>query len=162
MEIMTTLIAVRDIEKSKHFYTGLLGMVVTHDLGVNVTLDDRLSLQTLESWAGFTDSDPDDIRFGGGEFELYFEEEDFDAFLERMAGWEVAKVHDVKEFPWGQRVIRIYDPDMHYVEVGESMRVVVGRMLLDGMTDEQAQEKSQFPLEFVQACRRALQEQGKL
>jgi len=26
--------------------------------------------------------------------------------------------------PWGQRVIRFYDPDMHIVEVGESLESV--------------------------------------
>ena len=58
----------------------------------------------------------------------------------------------MKEFPWGQRVIRIYDPDRHIVEVGESMKAVVLRLLAEGMSPEETATKTMHPLEFVQAC----------
>lgn len=55
--------------------------------------------------------------------------------------------------PWGQRVIRFYDPDGHIVGLGESMRCVVVRFLRQGMSVEEAARASQFPIPFVLWCR---------
>lgn len=41
MNDQSTRIVVRDMERSKRFYCGLLGMTVTDDFGANVTLSDR-------------------------------------------------------------------------------------------------------------------------
>lgn len=41
MNDQSTLLAVRDMERSKCFYCGLLGMTVTDDFSANVTLSDR-------------------------------------------------------------------------------------------------------------------------
>jgi uncharacterized glyoxalase superfamily protein PhnB len=47
--------------------------------------------------------------------ELYFEEEDLDYFLQKLNAVDsIEYVHDLKEQPWGQCVIRFYDPYMHY------------------------------------------------
>lgn len=162
MEYASTLLAVKDMEASKAFYTGLMGMKVTQDFGANITFDNRLSLQTLETWAEFLDADQADIRFGGGQFEVYFEEEDLDGFLHLLeTEWpQVELAHGVKEFPWGQRGLRLYDPDHHLVEVGESMKTVIKRCLC-GMSDEDTQVKCMYPLAYVRMCRRELEEETK-
>ena len=43
MEMMCTLIVVKDMETSTRFYTELLGMKILQDLGANVTLDSNLA-----------------------------------------------------------------------------------------------------------------------
>lgn len=160
MKYLGTLIAVRDMEASKRFYTGLLGMKVEMDLGANVSLS-GVALQTLETWAEFTGKKESDIRFGGAEFELDYEVEDLDAFLETLKSWpEVEWVHPVREFPWGQRVVRLYDPDRHIVEVGEDMRVVVKRYLKSGLTVEETVQRSMFPVPFVEMCKAELEGEG--
>ena len=50
MKYTGTLIAVKDMEKSKQFYHDVLGMEVAADFGANVTLTGGLVLQTLETW----------------------------------------------------------------------------------------------------------------
>jgi len=55
----------------------------------------------------------------------------------------------VEEMPWGQRIVRFYDPDFHIIEVGEAMDAVIKKMLKSGMTVEQVSEKSQYPIEYV-------------
>lgn len=162
MKYMCTLLAVRDIEASKKFYTELLGMKVTMDLGANVSLDDRLALQTLDTWADFLDTTPDTFSFGDGASELVFEVEDLDAFLEKVKSFPgVELVHEVKEFPWGQRVLRLCDPDRHYIEVGEDMKVVVKRQMRNGRTDEQVLENTGFPAPFIAMCRAELEEETR-
>lgn len=54
------------------------------------------------------------------------------------------------EHDWGQRVIRLYDPDRHMIEIGESMEYVARRFLKTGMSAEQVAEKTQLPLSQVE------------
>ena len=73
MKFESPMLVVKDIEVSKAFYRRVLGLHVTGDLGANVELTGGLSLQTLESWAGFIEKAPAEIRFGGNAEEQYFE-----------------------------------------------------------------------------------------
>ena len=52
-----TLIAVKDMEKSKQFYHDVLGLNVVADFGANVTLDGGVALQTLDTWKSFIKTD---------------------------------------------------------------------------------------------------------
>ena len=162
MQYMCALIAVKDIEASKRFYTGLLGRKIVGDLGANVVLEGGIALQTLGTWAEFISRPKEDIKFGGKQSELVFEEEDFDGFLQTLAGWpEVEKLHDVREYAWGQRVVRVLDPDGHVVEIGENMKVVVKRFFLQGMGLEEVSRRTMMP-EFAEMCQKELQQEGKL
>ena len=83
---------------------------------------------------------------------VYFEEDNFDKFIERLKGCDVEYVHNVREHSWGQRVVRIYDPDRHIIEIGENIKMVCKRFLNNGMTAKQVAERMDVPLEFVNAC----------
>ena len=111
-----TLIAVRDMEKSKKFYHDILGMNVTGDFGANVQLEGRLFLQTLETWSGFIHDK--EVCLKNNAAELYFEVSDMDEFYKKLQTSNVEFVHELLEHSWGQKVIRFYDPDHHIIEVG--------------------------------------------
>ena len=152
MKMKNPLLVVTDIDKSAAFYKKVLGLRVVMDFGANKTLTGGLALQTLESWQEFIGTD--EVSFGGNSSEVYFEEDDFDEFADRLKGCEVEYVHPVKEHAWGQRVVRIYDPDRHIIEVGENLKTVCKRFLNSGMTPEQAAERMDVPLKFVKGCMR--------
>ena len=81
---------------------------------------------------------------------MYFEEEDLDSFLQKLKTIDsIEYVHGLKEQPWGQRVIRFYDPDMHIIEVGEPMESVVKRLLSEGLSVEETSKRTLMPEEFV-------------
>lgn len=84
---------------------------------------------------------------------LFFEE-DFDNFVNTSQRQDVEYVHPPKEHSWGQRVVRIYDPEGHIIEIGESMKTVCRRFLQKGMTIELIAEKIDVPTKFVNACLR--------
>ena len=150
MDYQCTLIAVRDMERSRRFYCGLLGMTVTADFGANVTLSDRVSLQTLDTWKGFIHREENEIKLGNNAAELYFEEEDMDGFLARLAQTQgIEYVHPPMEHTWGQRVVRFYDPDRHIIEVGESMKTVVQRFLQSGLSAEETAKRMDVPVDYV-------------
>lgn len=152
MKLKNPMLVVRDIDKSVEFYKEVLGLHVIMDFGANKTLTGGLALQTLETWKEFTDTD--DVSFGGNCSEVYFEEDNFDVFAEKIKNCNVEYVHSVKEHSWGQRVVRIYDPDKHIIEIGENMKAVCKRFLDGGMTPEQVAERMDVPLKFINACMR--------
>lgn len=152
MKFKNPLLAVTDLERSVVFYKQVLGLRKIADFGANVTLSGGVCLQTAKSWAGFIEREPGELGWGGKVSELYFEEDDFDAFTEKLSGMDIHYVHPVKEHAWGQRVVRFYDPDGHIIEVGENIKSVCRRFLDSGMTPEQAAERMDVPLSFVMGC----------
>lgn len=150
MKLKNPLLVVSDIERSVEFYKKVLGLHKIMDFGANVTLTGGLCLQSLESWTEFIDNK--NITFESNSFEIYFEEEDFDAFFEKIKTLDLKYVHPVKEHSWGQRVVRFYDPDMHIIEVGEDIKNVCKRFLAEGMTPEQVAERMDVPPSFVNSC----------
>ena len=79
MKYTGTLIAVKDMEKSRQFYHDMIGLEVATDFGANVTLTGGLVLQTLETWQSFIHTGDVTLKSNAGE--LYFETEDMDAFM---------------------------------------------------------------------------------
>lgn len=145
MKFKSTLLSVADMEKSILFYKGVLGLRVVMDFGANVTLTGGLCLQTKDSWAGFISKDEDEINCKNNACEVYFEEDDFDAFAKKLQGLEIDYLHPVKEHSWGQRVVRFYDPDGHIIEVGENIKSVCCRFLSSGMTVEETAKRMDVP-----------------
>lgn len=154
MKLKNPLLAVTDLEQSVAFYRDVLGLRKIADFGANVTLTGGLSLQTQESWAQFLERRPEELGWCGKVSELYFEEEDFDTFIEKLNGLDMHYVHPVKEHRWGQRVVRFFDPDCHIIEVGEPLSAVCKRFLNSGMTPEQIAARMEIPLKMVQRCLR--------
>jgi catechol 2,3-dioxygenase-like lactoylglutathione lyase family enzyme len=151
MKFKLPVIVVKDMEQSRKFYEELLDLKVVLDFGANITFDGGLSLQTRDVWRGFIGSE-DTIICRPNNFELYFEEKHFDQFIRKLKSYKdtaIELVHEAKEYPWGQRVIRFYDPDKHIIEVGESMATVIRRFHEQGMSVEEIVERSQHPAEFV-------------
>lgn len=150
MKFVCPLIVVRDIGVSRAFYEGVLGQKVGYDLGENVSFEGGFAIHLRSHFAGLIGVDEDDVLRGPKNAELYFEEDDLDAFLERLEGMDSVKyVHGVIEQPWGQRAVRLYDPDMHIIEVGEPMESVVKRFLASGLSVEETARRTSMPVEFV-------------
>lgn len=152
MKLNNPMLVVKDIDKSVDFYKKVFGLRVIMDFGANKTMTGGLALQTIETFKEFIGTDA--ICFGGNNFEIYFEEDDFDKFISKLKECNVEYVHPVKEHSWGQRVVRIYDPDRHIIEIGENMKVVCKRFLASGMTPEQVATRMDVPIKFVNACMR--------
>lgn len=151
MKFQLPLLAVQDVEVSKAFYNQLFEQEVVLDLGKNVTFSGGFAIQ--EDFAWLTGIDPVSVVGKSHNMELYFEVEDFDEFLLRLEKHkEVELVHPPQKYEWQQRVVRIYDPDFHMIEIGESMQVIAKRYLSKGYSVEQVSKIIQHPAEFVQAC----------
>ena len=152
MKYICTLIAVKDMEKSKKFYQDVLGLEVVGDFGANVTLTGGISLQTANTWKDFIHKQASEIIFGNNAAELYFEEDDIDAFVEKLNSFDIDYVHLLIEHSWGQRAVRFYDPDKHIIEVGENLVIVIKRFMDSGLSAEETAKRMDVPVEYVMGC----------
>ena len=153
MKLKNTLVVVKDMERSKAFYRDLFGLQVIADYDGNVVLTEGLVLQEESVWKKFIGQE---ITYHGNDAELYFVEYDMDWFLEKLESWdgEIQYVNRLMEHDWGQRVVRLYDPDGHLIEVGEAMDYVAKRFLAAGMTVEETAAKTQMALGRVEELAR--------
>ncbi|MCY1714786.1 glyoxalase/bleomycin resistance/dioxygenase family protein [Caproiciproducens galactitolivorans] len=155
MEFKLALLAVKDVEVSKKFYSDLFEQKVVLDLGWNVTFSGGFAIQQNFAW--LTDLSEEDVIEKSNNMELYFEVDDFDKFLGKLTSHpEVEYVHPPRKHEWQQRVVRIYDPDHHMIEIGESMAVIARRYLKEGLTAEETAKIIQHPIEFVKMVQASL------
>ncbi len=120
MKLKNVLIVVKDMEKAKQFYHDLFGLDVVLDNDDNVILTEGLVLQDEEIWKQFLGRD---ITAQSNASELYFEERDLEAFIEKLERLypEIQYVNRLMIHSWGQKGVRFFDPDGNLIEVGTPM-----------------------------------------
>lgn len=149
MEFKLALLSVKDVNASKQFYKELFNQEVALDLGRNVTFSGGFAIQ--EDFAWLTNVPVNSVIEKSNNMELYFEVDDFEKFIEKMKAYRyIEYVHEPKKYEWQQRVVRIYDPDHHIIEIGESMSVIAKRYLTEGYSIEETSKIIQHPIEFVE------------
>jgi catechol 2,3-dioxygenase-like lactoylglutathione lyase family enzyme len=140
---------VSDVEKSKKFFTYVLGQKIESDFCRCVIFIGGFSIWD-RSYAHKMMGLPDeDISTNKKDAELYFEIEDIDSLYVQLKSKKTEFVHDIIEQPWAQRCFRIYDPDNHIIEFAEPMTVVIERLYDEGLTHNQIVKKSLMPVEIV-------------
>ncbi|HKL74340.1 MAG TPA: VOC family protein [Clostridia bacterium] len=117
MKLKNYLIVVKDIERAKKYYHDLFGLEMLQDNYGNMILSDGLSLQEEKYWKGFIQKD---VISRNNSSELYFEEPDIEAFIEKLKTLypDTEFVNTLMTHSWGQRVVRFYDLDGNLIEVG--------------------------------------------
>jgi catechol 2,3-dioxygenase-like lactoylglutathione lyase family enzyme len=151
IKYQSSVIFVKDIKASRQFYEGLLEQQVEMDFGPNVGFVGGFAIWQVEHAYQmlFGRAPEDDRQLGRENLELYFESEDLDAVSAKLSEAGVQFVHPTREQPWGQRVFRVHDPDGHIVEIGEPIPVFIQRFLEQGMSVEEAAERTSMPVEIV-------------
>lgn len=121
------------------------------DFGPNVGFKSGFALwQVDHAFEMVYGHQPDKAQpLGRRNFELYFEATDLATVSRKLTEAGVSFVHPLREQPWGQRVIRVHDPDGHVVEIGEPMPVVITRLLNEGLAAEAVAARTGMPLEIV-------------
>ena len=148
---MGPLIVVNDISISRHFYEQLLEQKVQYDFGPNVSFEGNLAIHLrshFQELLGEESQYPITLKTHNGE--LYFEADALEPIFERLRQAGAEFISEIQEQPWGQLAMRLYDPDGHILEIGESMEETVRRFYRQGWTAARIQEKTGMPHEFVE------------
>jgi catechol 2,3-dioxygenase-like lactoylglutathione lyase family enzyme len=147
MKYICPLITVTEINRSREFYENVLSQTVKYDFGENITFKGDFAIHLQSHYQQLIDSRP--IKSGGNNFELYFEFDNIDEIVERLMDKNIEFVHEAREQPWRQKVVRIYDPDNNIIEIGESLEYLSFRLSREGLSDLQISELVGIPVDFV-------------
>lgn len=150
-KLISSVLFVRDIQDSRRFYEEVLDQKVLMDHGPNIGFEGGFALWQCEHAGQIIFGNPIEGQGALGQkvFELYFETTDLDAGCKTLeaAGTEI--IHPLFEQPWGQRVIRFYDPDHHIIELAEPMDAPIFRFLAQGLSLEEIAQRTSMPLEII-------------
>ena len=147
MKYICALVTVSDMKRARAFYEEVLGQKIKYDFGENVSYEGDFSLHLRSHYQGLIGDHP--ISSGGNNFELYFEYDDVDALVEKLDAAGVRYVHELREQPWRQKVVRFFDPDDTIIEVGESMEFLCYRLSGEGLSVEEIVKMTTMPEAFV-------------
>ena len=147
MKYVCPLLVVSDMKRSRKFYEEVLGQKVKADYVENVSFEGDFAIHLDSHYRGLIDGKT--IAQGGNNFELYFEEDELERVAEKLDGEGVELVHPLREQPWRQKVLRLYDPDRHIIEIGESFEHLCYRLKEEGKSIEEIMKITYMPEDFV-------------
>lgn len=151
LKFVCPLICVEDITRSRHFYENILHQEVRYDFGENIEFKSGFAIHLNTHFQGLLGAPAQyPVTFKANNGELYFETDELETILERLVDNSVEFIHKIHEHPWGQRAMRIYDPDGHILEIGEPLEVVVKRYHKQGLSVDEICKKTSMPESFVQ------------
>lgn len=150
MNYVCPLIVVRNIKTARGFYENILEQKVKFNFGENVTFEGDFAIHLEEHYLRLLGERNNNELRKMHNFELYFETDEIERIMRKLKEKDVNFLHEITEQPWGQRVMRFYDPDLHIVEVGETMESVVLRYHGTGMSLKEISDRTSMPEEFVE------------
>ena len=160
MKFVCPLVTVSDIAVSKKFYQEVLGRKIKQDNGENVLFEGDFAIHLKPHFSGLIGR-----KAGppGNSFELFFEHDDVDAFAGELVKRGVRLVHEVREEPWRQKVVRFFDPDGNIIEVGETPEFLACRLANEGKTVKEIAAVLNLPESFAAgAIRRNAEKKMKI
>ena len=151
IKMVSSVIIVKDIQTSRRFYEEVLHQQVLVDHGPNVGFTGGFAIWQVNHAHQILFGKQMEIEgpIGMGDIEIYFETEELEEACRELEKAGVEYVHPLTEQPWGQRVVRFYDPDHHIIEIGEPIPAVVRRFLSQGMAVEEISRRTSMPVEIV-------------
>lgn len=130
---------IADLDRSRAFYEGLLGLAVLSVMSrgetpVAVAYADGLSIwlasDAYASLFGDSSLAPQNLR--GGNWENTFETEGYEEIYARLRAAGAEFLYEPRTLPWGQRGFRVYDPDGHILDISEPCLPAYGARLPKG------------------------------
>jgi hypothetical protein len=132
MKYICSLITVESIERSRPLYERVLKQCVKIDYGDNLAFESGFALHQKEHFKSLIHGQ--EIIHGSNSFELYFEDDNILGIQATLKSMGLKFVHEAREQPWRQLVIRFYDYDENLIEIGECMEHVAYRLYQEGKT----------------------------
>jgi len=148
MKYICPLITVTDMPRARHFYENVMGMKVIADFGENVTYEGDFAIHLRSHFQNLINGK--EIKHAAHSFEIYFEHDDLDTLQETLKSHDVKFLHEVREQPWKQKVLRIYDPDENIIEIGESLPYLAARLSKEGMTIAEIAKATYVPISLIE------------
>jgi catechol 2,3-dioxygenase-like lactoylglutathione lyase family enzyme len=121
------ILIVENLDRSLHFYTGVLGLKLGHRSGDYAQLDTgvtRLALYSRSAMAKTLGMSLERPGSNAPGFEIGFKVADVDAAVDEVVARGAALAVPPTERFWGQRTAYVRDPDGHLIELAQDLRRV--------------------------------------
>ena len=126
LKFISTIAFVKDINKSKKFYTEILGLTIVKDFHTIVFFenqfvihDSKNLIKTIFKKKYYNSF----FKQGRKNLLICFEYADINEIFNKVKLSGAKIIHKVEKQAWGQNVFRFYDYDNHIVEIGEPFEV---------------------------------------
>lgn len=133
MRFHSTVLITRQLARLRGFYTETFRFRVVEDFGACVVLDCGISLWQPRGdhpVCAQDDTSTTELKRSYA-FELCLEadtEQEFEAVAHSLQHSGLPLLHAMRTEPWGQRTLRLQDPDGNLIEWGESIACFVRRL----------------------------------
>jgi catechol 2,3-dioxygenase-like lactoylglutathione lyase family enzyme len=114
---------VKNIEESKQFYRDIIGLSVAQEYDTFVLFMDNFAIHTADLFYEYIQKPYHGERMGHDNVDFYFTTSDLEGFQARLKEHGVTFIHEIHQHAWGEKVIRVYDPDGHILEIGDAHTV---------------------------------------
>jgi len=147
IKFIAPVITVADMKVSRDFYENILGQTVEADYVENVSFG-GFSIHLQPHFKMLIDNK--EIVTGANNYELYFEYDDMEQIYEKLKAEKVEFIHELREEPWKQWVVRFYDPDKNIIDIGESMERLVIRLYQQNNSADEIFRMTGLDKEFIE------------
>jgi len=147
VKFVCPLITVADMKRSRDFYERVLGQKVESDYERNVGFE-GFAIHLRSHFQMLIDNK--EIEVGGNNFELYFEYDNIEQIVEKLKAEKVEFIHELREQPWKQLVVRFYDPDQNIIEIGEPLEHLTLRLFRQGNSVDEISKLTGLDSEFIE------------
>jgi catechol 2,3-dioxygenase-like lactoylglutathione lyase family enzyme len=147
----STALFVEDLNRSKIFYSQILGLEIDLDFGKNIIYKAGFAIWEIQKDHIIPAKlGVDNLKNESAHrFELYFETENITETFNILKNNNIRFLHDIHEEIWGQQTIRFFDPDYHLIEIGESMNQFINRFYKRGFSVEQISERTSVSKDYI-------------
>ena len=147
IKFICPLITVADMKRSRSFYENILGQKVESDFGENISFG-VFAIHLQPHFKMLIDNK--EVAGGGNNFELYFEYDNVEQICEKLKAENVEFVHELREQPWKQFVVRFYDPDKNIIEIGETIEHLIFRLHQQNYSSDEISKMTGLHKDFIE------------
>jgi len=150
MKFICPLVVVEDVKKSRFLYETILGQTVKVDFGENVTFNGDFAIHQKSHFESLINNSQ--ITQKSNSFELYFEDDNLEEVVTKLKEHNFEFLHEIREQPWKQKVVRFYDYDKNLIEIGERMEHVAYRLSKEHKSINEISKITYLPEDVVKAA----------
>lgn len=114
------IILVKDIKESRHFYKDIIGLTPVKDFETFVLFENNFSIHKADLFYEYINKPYQGEKMGHDNVDIYFTTSDLNGVLKKLEKEKVPFIHKIRQCEWGEKVLRIYDPDGHIIEIGDA------------------------------------------
>ncbi len=119
IKFVNPIALVKNVEASKKFYVEVIGLKPAKDFDTFVLFEGNFSIHAADVFYGYINKTYLDEKLGNGNVDFYFTTSDLPAMEQKLKEANVEFLHGIKQHDWGEKVIRVLDPDGHLLEIGD-------------------------------------------